>query len=217
MTDPTSLPNFPPPPEDRPLRGRVLDALQDLKLDPDLTERGDVKFTAQNQRLFVRSLKAGQVDIMRTFGHWKISDKIPDDPTTRLNASNDVTLGVSLVKAGISGGTLVLSVEQVIGPKENPSAKVQIATGLLLQAVGLWHKNALAKSARYQAISRGASPAEVQAAAQAAAGVKPDDAAAAGQDGDVNPAPGKAKEVGPWLSEPRPNQTDDDVPEGGLA
>lgn len=213
MTDPTSLPNFPPAPEDRPLRGRVLDALQDLKMSPDLDDRGDVKFTAQNQRLFVRSLKAGQVDIMRTFGHWKISDKIPDDVTTRLNACNDLTLGVSLVKAGISGGTLVLSVEQVIAPKENPSAKVQIAVGLLLQAVGLWHKNALAKSARDQAIARGDSPDQVQAAARDAVGAKPP------AEGDVNETPPQPqKEVGPWLSEPRATQegAGDDA-EGGLA
>lgn len=211
MTDPTSLPNFPPPPEDHPLRGRVLDALQDLKMSPDLDARGDVKFTAQEQRLFVRSLKAGQVDIMRTFGHWKISDKIPADVTTRLNACNDVTLGVSLVKAGIAGGTLVLSVEQVVAPKENPKAKVQIAVGLLLQAVGLWHKNALAKSARYEAIGRGETPEQVQAAAQQAAGVQP-------QQDTEGATPQPPKEVGAWLSEPRATKGgDDEVPEGGLA
>lgn len=206
------MPNFPPPPEDHPLRGRVLDALQDLQMSPDLDARGDVKFTAQEQRLFVRSLKAGQVDIMRTFGHWKISDKIPDDVTTRLNACNDVTLGVSLVKAGIAGGTLVLSVEQVIAPKENPKAKIQIAVGLLLQAVGLWHKNARAKSARYEAIARGDSPEQVQAQAQEAAGVQPQ----AEGDAPAGEAPKPPKEVGAWLSEPR-DTGGDDVPEDGLA
>ena len=135
MTDPTSLPNFPPPPEDHPLRGRVLDALQDLKFGPDLDAAGDVKFKAQEQQLFVRCLQGGQVDIMRTFGQWQISDSVPADLLTRLNACNDVTLGVNLVKAGIASGNLVLTVEQIIGKKENPKPKLQVAVGLLLQAV----------------------------------------------------------------------------------
>jgi hypothetical protein len=175
MTDPTSLPNFPPPPEEHPLRGRVLDALQDLGMSPDLDPEGDVKFTAQQQQLFVRCLQGGQVDIMRTFGQWQISDSVPDDLLTRLNACNDVTLGVNLVKAGIAGGNLVLTIEQIIGKNENPKPKLQIAVGLLLQAVALWHKNAVAKAKRDEAIRRGEDP----------------DAAVEGEQG----------KVGPWLSE----------------
>lgn len=174
MTDPTSLPNFPPPPEEHPLRGRVLDALQDLKFGPDLDPAGDVKFTAQSQQLFVRCLQGGQVDIMRTFGQWQISDTVPADLQTRLNACNDVTLGVNLVKAGIAAGNLVLSVEQVVGKNENPKAKLQIAVGLLLQAVGLWHKNAVAKATRDQMIARGEDPTQAE---------------------------GDQGKVGPWLSE----------------
>jgi hypothetical protein len=146
MSDPTALPNFPPPPEEHPLRGRVLDALQDLQFGPDLDGQGDVAFTAQGQKLFVRSLEGGQVDIMRTFGQWQIADSVPADMQTRLNACNDISLGMNLVKAGIAGGTLVLTVEQIIAKRENPKAKVQISVGLLLQAVQLWHKNVLAKS-----------------------------------------------------------------------
>jgi hypothetical protein len=176
MTDPTSLPNFPPPPEEHPLRGRVLDALQDLQYGPDLDPEGDVKFTAQQQQLFVRCLQGGQVDIMRTFGQWQISDSVPGDLLTRLNACNDVTLGVNLVKAGIAGGNLVLTIEQIIGKKENPKAKLQIAVGLLLQAVALWHKNAVAKSKREEALKRGEDP-------------------------DAGAAEEEQGKVGPWLSE----------------
>ncbi len=146
MTDPTSLPNFPPPADVRPLRGRVLDALQDLKFGPDLDSQGDVSFTAAEHKLFVRCLEAEKFDIMRTFGQWQISDRIPQDMQTRLNACNDVTLGMNLVKAGIAGGNLILTVEQVIAKKENPKAKVSISVGLLLQAVALWHKNVIVKS-----------------------------------------------------------------------
>ncbi|CAN5404207.1 hypothetical protein BH23ACT6_BH23ACT6_08290 [soil metagenome] len=146
MSDPTSLPNFPPPADVRPLRGRVLDALQDLKFDPDLDSEGDVAFTAAEHKLFVRSMDNDKFDIMRTFGQWKIADRIPPDMETRLNACNDVTLGMNLVKAGIAGGNLILTVEQVIAKKENPKAKLSISVGLLIQAVALWHKNVIVKS-----------------------------------------------------------------------
>ena len=45
MTDPASLPNFPPPADEHPLRGRVLDVLQDLEVQPDIDADGDVTFT----------------------------------------------------------------------------------------------------------------------------------------------------------------------------
>ena len=47
MTDPTSLPNFPPPADEHPLRGRVLDILVDLGLAPNLDTDGDVAFTVR--------------------------------------------------------------------------------------------------------------------------------------------------------------------------
>jgi hypothetical protein len=154
MTDPTSLPNFPPPAQERPLTGRVLDALQDLQMNPDLDAEGDVAFTVKDQKLFVKVVPGQQFDIMRIFGQWQISSTVPDDLTARLNGCNDVTLGVNLVKAGIANGNLVLAVEQIVARQENPKAKVQIATGLLLQALPLWHRNVLAKSA----VERGEDP-----------------------------------------------------------
>lgn len=182
MTDPTSLPNFPPPPEERPLRGRVLDSLQDLQLQPDLASDGDVKFTAQEQQLFARCLTGGQVDILRVYGQWKIADSVPEDLLTRLNGCNDITLGVNLVKAGIAGGNLVLSVEQVIAPKENPKGKVQIAVSMILQAVQLWHRNVTAKAKREQDLAAG--------------GAAPE----ASDEQDIV-ATGEEPKVGPWLSE----------------
>lgn len=146
MTDPTALPNFPPPADVRPLRGRVLDALQDLTFEPDLDNQGDVAFTAAEHKLFVRVIDSEKFDIMRTFGQWQISDRIPADMETRLNACNDVTLGMNLVKAGIAGGNLILTIEQVVAKKENPKAKLSISVGLLVQAVALWHKNVIVKS-----------------------------------------------------------------------
>lgn len=146
MSDPTSLPNFPPPPEERPLTGRVLDALQDLQMTPNLDKAGDVAFEANGQKLFVKVIAGEQFDIMRTFGQWQIASSVPDDLFTRLNGCNDVTLGVNLVKAGIANGNLVLAVEQIIARTEKPKPKLQVATGLLLQALQLWHRNVIAKS-----------------------------------------------------------------------
>lgn len=146
MTDPTSLPNFPPPPQDRPLTGRVLDALQDLQMSPNLDKEGDVAFEVRDQRLFVKVVTGEQFDIMRVFGQWQVAQSVPEDMLTRLNGCNDVTLGVNLVKAGIANGNLVLAVEQIIARQEDPKAKVQIATGLVLQALSLWHRNVVAKS-----------------------------------------------------------------------
>ena len=171
MSDPTSLPNFPPPPQDRPLTGRVLDALQDLQMQPNLDGQGDVAFQVQEQKLFVKVVEGEQFDIMRVFGQWQVSSSVPDDLPTRLNGCNDITLGVNLVKAGIANGNLVLAVEQIIARNEPPKAKVQIATGLVLQALQLWHRNVVAKSQ----VERGLEP-------------------------DLPEGAPEGTEVGPWLS-----------------
>ena len=55
MTDPTSLPNFPPPADEHPLRGRVLDVLVDMGAQPNLDTDGDVAYQANEQTIFVRS------------------------------------------------------------------------------------------------------------------------------------------------------------------
>lgn len=171
MSDPTSLPNFPPPPQEHPLTGRVLDALQDLQMSPNLDPQGDVAFQVRGQKLFVKVVEGQQFDIMRVFGQWQIADTVPGELETRLNGCNDVTLGVNLVKAGIANGNLVLAVEQIVARQEPPKAKVQIATGLILQALQLWHRNVIAKAQ----VERGEEP------------QLPDDAP-------------EGTEVGPWLS-----------------
>ena len=171
MSDPTALPNFPPPPEDNPLTGRVLDALQDLQMSPNLDQQGDVAFEVRDQKLFVKVVEGEQFDIMRVFGQWVIADSMPQDLQTRLNGCNDITLGVNLVKSGIANGNLVLAVEQIVARQEQPKAKVQISTGLILQALQLWHRNIVAKAA----VERGETP-ELPADAP------------------------EGTEVGPWLS-----------------
>jgi hypothetical protein len=139
MTDPTSLPNFPPPPDEHPLRGRVLDALIDQGLNPDIDSDGDVAFTVQDQQLFVRCTE-GDFQIMRVFGQWAISDAVPTDPLLRLQVCNDLTLQLNIVKAGIANGTLVVTGEHVVTPQTDVNALVAVTTQLVLAGVQMWHE-----------------------------------------------------------------------------
>ena len=88
MTDPTSLPSFPPPADEHPLRGIVLDALQDEGFRPDIDADGDVSFKIEGQQLFVHCTE-GELPVMRIFGQWQIADNLPDDLLTQMRAAND--------------------------------------------------------------------------------------------------------------------------------
>src|SRR5690349_24309783 len=116
MSDPTALPNFPPPPGEHPLRGRVLDALIDLGVAPNIDSDGDVAFTVQEQQLFVRCTE-GDFQIMRVFGQWAISEAVPADPLKRLETCNELTLQLNIVKAGLANNTLVVTGEHVVTPQ----------------------------------------------------------------------------------------------------
>ena len=96
-------PNFPPPSEEHPLRGRVLDALMDEGFRPDIDDDGDVAFKVQGQQLFVRCME-GDFTIMRVFGQWQVGDDIPQDELAQLRACNDLTLRLNVVKAGLANG-----------------------------------------------------------------------------------------------------------------
>jgi hypothetical protein len=139
MTDPTSLPNFPPPSEEHPLRGRVLDALMDEGFRPDIDDDGDVAFKVQGQQLFVRCME-GDFTIMRVFGQWQIGDDVPQDELTQLQACNDLTLRLNVVKAGIANGTLVVTGEHVVAPETELKTLLQVTIQLVLSAVHMWHE-----------------------------------------------------------------------------
>ena len=139
MTDPTSLPNFPPPTGEHPLRGRVLDALIDEGFEPDIDDDGDVAFTVQDQQLFVRCME-GDFTVMRVFGQWQIGEDVPQDPLTRLMACNELTLGLNVVKAGIANETLVVTAEHVIGPDADLKGLLVVTIQLVLSAVHMWHE-----------------------------------------------------------------------------
>ena len=139
MTDPTSLPNFPPSPGDHPLRGRVLDALIDEGLEPNIDDDGDVAFTVQDQQLFVRCME-GDFTVMRVFGQWQIGEDVPQDPLTRLMACNELTLGLNVVKTGMANDTLVVTAEHVIGADTDVKALLVVTAQLVLSAVHMWHE-----------------------------------------------------------------------------
>jgi hypothetical protein len=139
MTDPTSLPNFPPPPDEHPLRGRVLDALIDQGLKPDIDADGDVAFVVQDQQLFVRCTE-GDFQIMRVFGQWAISDAVPADPLKRLETCNDITLQLNIVKAGLANDTLVVTAEHIVTPTSDVNSLTAVSIQLVLAGVQMWHE-----------------------------------------------------------------------------
>ena len=139
MTDPTSLPNFPPPANEHPLRGRVLDALIDQGLAPNVDNDGDVAFTVQDQQLFVRCTE-GDFQIMRVFGQWAISDAVPSDPLRRLATCNEITLQMNVVKAGLANDTLVVTSEHIVDQNSDVPALVNVSIQLVLAGVQMWHE-----------------------------------------------------------------------------
>jgi hypothetical protein len=145
MTDPTSLPNFPPPPGEHPLRGRVLDALIDEGFEPNIDDDGDVAFTVQDQQLFVRCME-GEFTIMRVFGQWQIGGDVPQDTLSQLMACNELTLRLNVVKAGIANQTLVVTGEHVIGPDTDVKELLVVTTQLVLSAVHLWHETIMGRT-----------------------------------------------------------------------
>ena len=142
MTDPTSLPNFPPPPHEHPLRGRVLDVLVDLGLQPNLDTDGDVAFTVNEQQLFVRCTE-GEVEIMRVFGQWQIQDDLVADQLHLHETCNELNLNMNMVKTGVAGSTLVVISEHLVTPGADVSTLVQVSIQVILSGVHIWHQRVL--------------------------------------------------------------------------
>ena len=142
MTDPTSLPNFPPPADEHPLRGRVLDVLVDLGLQPNLDSDGDVAFTVNDQQLFVRCSE-GEVEIMRVFGQWQVQEELLGDRLKLHETCNELNLNMNCVKTGVAGSTLVVTGEHLVTPGADLSTLVQVSIQVILSAVQLWHQRVL--------------------------------------------------------------------------
>ncbi|MDO5711984.1 MAG: hypothetical protein Q4P32_09645 [Micrococcales bacterium] len=139
MTDPTNLPSFPPPADEHPLRGVVLDALQDEGFRPDIDDDGDMSFKVEGQQMFVHTTE-GELPVMRVFGQWQIAENLPDDLLTQYRAANDLSLRLNIVKAGINAGTLVVTCEHIIMPNADVRQLLQLSYQLVLTAVQMWHQ-----------------------------------------------------------------------------
>ncbi|MGG5258399.1 T3SS (YopN, CesT) and YbjN peptide-binding chaperone 1 [Phycicoccus avicenniae] len=142
MTDPSSLPNFPPPANEHPLRGRVLDVLVDLGLAPNIDGDGDVAFTVNEQQLFVRCTE-GDVEVMRVFGQWQIQDELIGDRLKLHETCNEINLHMNHVKTGIAGTTLVVTGEHVVTPGADLNVLTQVSVQVILSGVHLWHQRVL--------------------------------------------------------------------------
>jgi hypothetical protein len=142
MTDPSSLPNFPPPPEERPLRGRVLDVLVDLGLAPNIDNDGDVAFAASDQQLFVRCTE-GDVEILRVFGQWQIQEDLLGDQLKLLETCNEVNLHMNHLKTGVAGTTLVVTGEHIVTADADLAVLLQVSIQVILSGVQIWHQRML--------------------------------------------------------------------------
>jgi hypothetical protein len=142
VTDPTSLPSFPPPEDEHPLRGRVLDALLDEGYRPDVDEDGDVAVRVQGQQLFVRCMDT-LPPLMRVFGQWMIGEDVPGDELLRLQAANAVTGTLNLVKATVFDDRLVIAVDLVVADSLDLRALLTATLDAVLGSVQTWHSTVL--------------------------------------------------------------------------
>ena len=138
MTDPTSLPDFPPPSGERPLRGRVLDVLLDEGYRPDIDDDGDVAVKVQGQQLYVRCTEA-EVTILRVFGQWRL-DEVAADELALLRACNVVNGRLSVAKTTLGDHILVVSADHLVTPATPLQTVLVSSLELLLTAVNLWHE-----------------------------------------------------------------------------
>lgn len=139
MTDPTSLPFFPPPPDEHPLRGRVLDALLDEGQEPTIDEDGDVAVVVQEQMVFVRCLDT-EPPMMRVFAQWLLDEAFVGDELTRLRAANAVTSALNLVKVTVHADRLAVAVDLVVGDDLDLRSLLTATLEAVLGSVRTWHE-----------------------------------------------------------------------------
>lgn len=150
MSDPTALPNFTPTPangtggepeSEVPLRDRVQAALDELGLEPQIDDEGDVAFLFSEQQMFIRCTDDDS-NVLRVFGQWALEDPVPTDPVERLQVSNDLNVAFNLVKAAVAGDTLLVTSEHILPRGADVRGLLGLAVPLVLQGVQLWHQRA---------------------------------------------------------------------------
>jgi hypothetical protein len=139
VSDPTSVPSFPPPADEHPLRGRVLDVLVDDGLAPSLDADGDVAFVTAEQKLFVRCVDADPA-LMRVFGQWRITAPAEQAEVEWLRAASVVSATHNLAKLSVHRGVLVVAVDSVVTAGSDLAVLVRTSVQAVLAAVGGWHE-----------------------------------------------------------------------------
>ena len=138
VTDPASLPAFPPPEVQFVLRARMLTALTDMGLAPDVDADGDVVVMVDQQRLFVRCTDSTP-PLARVFGQWQIDSEVPGDELLRLQAANAVTMAIHLVKTTLVEDRLVSAVDLIVTDDLHLPSLLGAAMGMVVQSVQTWH------------------------------------------------------------------------------
>lgn len=140
MTDPTSTPDFPPPSNVHPLRGRVLDVLFDEGYRPDLDADGDIAVKVAGQQLYLRCAE-GEITLLRVFGQWRLDDTAAAGELNLLRACNSVSSRLSVAKTTLGEDILVVSADHVVTPGTPLPMIVTSSIELVLNAVNLWHES----------------------------------------------------------------------------
>lgn len=147
MTDPTALPNFGQPApttgganDGASLTDKIVGILGGFGFNPQIDSDGDIMYTVEDQNLFVRVME-GEVDLIRLFGQWQITEDITADATKRLDAANDVTLSLNIIKVGIARDMVVVSGEHLVSPDLDLEMVLPSTTQMILQATQLWHQS----------------------------------------------------------------------------
>ena len=71
---------------------------------------------------------------------WRIGEDVPQDLLTQLQACNDLTLRLNIVKAGIANDTLVVTGEHVVSPETDVAVLLQVTDRAGALGVHMWHE-----------------------------------------------------------------------------
>jgi hypothetical protein len=135
-----SLPSFPPPADEHPLRGRVLDVLIDDGLAPVLDDDGDVAFVLQEQKIFARCAD-GPPEMLRVFGQWRITPTAAGGHELAWQrAASVVNATHHLAKVGVHDGILVVAADCLVTEGAPLEVLVRTSTQAVLAAVAGWHQ-----------------------------------------------------------------------------
>ncbi|WP_461022544.1 T3SS (YopN, CesT) and YbjN peptide-binding chaperone 1 [Thalassiella azotivora] len=134
-----AVPSYPPPPGERPLRGRVLDVLADAGLAPSLDEDGDVAVVVQGQRLFVRCAD-GTLPRLRVLGQWQVGQTVAADELTRMRVAGDLTMRLDVVKVVAAQDVLLVAADVVVDDGTDLAPLLTGCFAAVLSAVRRWYE-----------------------------------------------------------------------------